>query len=84
MFLAILAPLFLPPFPDKAKWFTPAQKTYLFQKLERDHGQAETEKVGPRAILHVSKDWVLWLQGSIYMFSEFSASRGPRRVRADR
>jgi hypothetical protein len=71
MFLAIIAPLFLQPFPDKVKWFTPAQKTYLFQKLEADHGQAETEKVGPRAILRVSKDWVLWLQGSVYMFSEF-------------
>ena len=68
MFLAIIAPLLLPSFPEKAKWLKPRQKIYLFQKLQRDHGQYETEKVGPRTVLHVSKDGLLWLQGSIYMF----------------
>lgn len=70
MFIALLSPLLLCSFPEKAKWLTPAQKTYLFQKLEADHGQAQTEKVGPRTVLNVGKDPVLWLQGSVYMFSK--------------
>ena len=74
MFLALLSPLLLPSFPDKAKWLKPSQRVYLYHKLERDHGQYETEKVGWRTVLHVSKNWLLWLQGSVYCFNVGTAN----------
>jgi hypothetical protein len=67
MLLAIVAVFTLPSFPDKAKWLNPSQKLYLFHKLEQDHGHSGQEKVTWSTVRRVSTDWVLWLQGSVYM-----------------
>jgi hypothetical protein len=74
MFLGAVAPLLLPSFPEKAKWFKPDQRLYLFQKLERDHGHHEREKVTFQTLKNVASDWVFWLQGSVYMFNVGTAN----------
>lgn len=74
MFLAVVAPILLPSFPDKAKWPKPDQRLYLYQKLERDHGQHEQEKAHLKTLKRVASDWVFWLQGTVYCFNVGTAN----------
>lgn len=74
MLLGVVAPVFLPSFPDKAKWPNPAQRLYLYQKLERDHGEHEQEKATLKTLKHVASDWLFWLQGSVYCFNVGTAN----------
>jgi hypothetical protein len=69
MFLAVVAPILLPSFPNQAKWPKPGWRLYLYQKLERDHGQHEQEKAHLKTLKHVASDWVFWLQGTVYCFN---------------
>ncbi|KAK5172366.1 uncharacterized protein LTR77_004005 [Saxophila tyrrhenica] len=74
MLLGAVAPLFLPSFPEKASWLKPAHREHLFEKLHRDHGHAEQEKVTLRTFRNVSTDWLFWLQGSVYCFNVGTAN----------
>ena len=74
MLLAIVSPIFLPSFPEKAKWPKPDQRLYLYQKLERDHGHHEREKPTLKTFKSVASDWVFWLQGSVYCFNVGTAN----------
>ena len=74
MFVAALSPFLLPTFPDKAKWMNPNQRLYLYNKLNEDHGQHETEKVNLAAFTRVAADWRLWLQGTFYAFNVGTAN----------
>ena len=74
MLLGIVASILLPSFPDKAKWPNPGQRLYLYQKLERDHGQHEQEKATWKTLKHVASDWVFWLQGTVYCFNVGTAN----------
>ena len=74
MFLGAIAPIFLPSFPEKAKWMNPQHRLYLFHKLEKDHGHHEREKVTWKTVRHVASDWTLWLQGSVYCFNVGTAN----------
>jgi hypothetical protein len=74
MFLAVVAPTLLPSFPDTANWPKPDQRLYLYQKLERDHGQHEQDKAHLQILKHVASDWVFWLQGTVYYFNVGTAN----------
>ena len=74
MILGLIAPIFLPSFPEKAKWLTTDQRVYLYQKLERDHGHHEREKVTWKTFKTVGSDWVFWLQGTVYCFNVGTAN----------
>lgn len=74
MLLAIIAVWTLPSFPDQAKWPNPQQRLYLYQKLQRDHGQHEQEKAHWQTLKHVSSDWVFWMQGTFYCFNVGTAN----------
>jgi len=74
MLFALVAVFLLPSFPEQAKWLKGDQRAYLFHQLKSDHGQYETEKVSWRTVTHVSKDWVLWLQGTVYCLNVGTAN----------
>jgi hypothetical protein len=74
MAFGLLAFLFVPKFPDRTKWIKPEQRVYLYSKLEKDRGEYKTGEVDMSSFLKTSKDWTLWVQGSIYCFNVGTAN----------
>ncbi|KAK7894804.1 hypothetical protein LTR67_005543 [Exophiala xenobiotica] len=74
MAFGLLAFLFVPKFPDRTKWIKPDQRVYLYSKLEKDRGEYKTGEVDMSSFLKTSKDWTLWVQGSIYCFNVGTAN----------
>lgn len=74
MFVGLVAPFLVPKFPDHTKWMKPDQRRYLYAKLEKDRGTYETGTVDWNSFVQTSKDWTLWVQGSIYMLNVGTAN----------
>lgn len=74
MLIGLIAPFFVPKFPDHTKWIQPDQRAYLYNKLEKDRGDYKTAKFGWSAFVETSKDWTLWMQGTIYGFNVGTAN----------
>lgn len=74
MAVALIAPFFVPKFPDATKWLTPAQRAHLYKKLEIDRGDYRTESMTFRSFLETCKEPTLWPMGSIYGFNVGTAN----------
>ena len=74
MLVGLVAPLFVPKFPDHTKWLSSEQKLHLYSKLEKDHGDYRTATVNWSSFVETSKDWTLWVQGTIYGFNVGTAN----------
>ncbi|KIW74045.1 hypothetical protein PV04_02113 [Phialophora macrospora] len=74
MAVGVIAPLFVPKFPDHTKWIKPDERLYLYNKLEKDRGEYKTGKVGWSSFINTAKDWTMWAQGTIYCFNVGTAN----------
>lgn len=74
MLVGLIAPFFVPKFPDRSTWMKPDERKYLFTKLENDRGDFRTEVVNWSSFVSTSKDWTLWVQGTIYAFNVGTAN----------
>ncbi|KIW96533.1 uncharacterized protein Z519_03602 [Cladophialophora bantiana CBS 173.52] len=74
MAIGLIAPLFVPKFPDHTKWIKPDERVYLYNKLDKDRGEYKTAKVVWSAFVETAKDWTLWAQGTIYCFNVGTAN----------
>ncbi len=72
--IGLVAPFFVPKFPDHTKWIKPDERIYLYNKLEKDRGDYKTGKIGWSSFIHTTKDWTLWAQGLIYCFNVGTAN----------
>jgi MFS family permease len=74
MAIGLIAPFFVPKFPDHTKWIKPDEKVYLYNKLDKDRGAHTTDMVTWSSFVETSKDWTLWAQGTIYCFNVGTAN----------
>lgn len=74
MLVGLIAPFFVPRFPDSTKWIKPDERQYLYTKLEQDRGDYKTGTVNWSSFIETSKDWTLWVQGTIYAFNVGTAN----------
>jgi MFS family permease len=74
MAIGLIAPFFVPKFPDHTKWIKPDERVYLYNKLDKDRGAHTTDKVTWSSFVKTSKDWTLWAQGTIYCFNVGTAN----------
>lgn len=74
MLVGLIAPFFVPKFPDHTKWMKPDERQYLYSKLERDRGEYKTGAVNWSSFVQTSKNWTLWVQGTIYAFNVGTAN----------
>lgn len=74
MLVGLIAPFFVPKFPDSTKWINPEERQYLYTKLEQDRGDYKTDTVNWSSFIETSKDWTLWVQGTIYAFNVGTAN----------
>lgn len=74
MLVGLIAPFFVPRFPDSTKWMKPDERQYLYSKLEQDRGDYKTGAVNWSSFVETSKDWTLWVQGTIYAFNVGTAN----------
>ncbi|KAK0648211.1 major facilitator superfamily domain-containing protein [Cercophora newfieldiana] len=56
-----------PSFPEEAKWLTEDERVYVKARLEADQGRNAAErKITWRDVIHVMKDYKIWLGGFMY------------------
>ena len=74
MFIGLIAPFFVPKFPDATTWLSSDQRMYLYHKLEEDRGHFKTATMTWKSFLKTTQEPMLWLQGSIYGFNVGTAN----------
>jgi hypothetical protein len=74
MAIGLIAPFFVPKFPDATKWLTADQRAFLYHKLETDRGHYRTESMTFKSFVTCCKEPTLWLMGTIYGFNVGTAN----------
>ncbi|TFK29447.1 MFS general substrate transporter [Coprinopsis marcescibilis] len=67
IFLAFICFLFVPGFPEEAKFLDEKQKRFVIGRINEDRGDALPDELTKEKVLKHLRDWTLWAYGFIFM-----------------
>lgn len=65
MFLAVIAYLFIPAFPDQNSFLTPKQTELVLKRIDDDRGDATPDSITYQKIMKHLSEWTIWVYGRI-------------------
>ncbi|TFK29452.1 MFS general substrate transporter [Coprinopsis marcescibilis] len=67
IFLAVVCFLFVPGFPEEAKFLDEKQRRFVLERINEDRGDALPDEITKEKVFKHLRDWTLWAYGFIFM-----------------